>query len=112
MNKLEADWATVLELERRAGTVLRYVYEGIKLKLADRCWYTPDFLVFRLTEDGGFGIELHEVKGHWEEDARVKWKVAAAAWPEFSCWAIKKGRKRDGGRWQIEVYRGQEETDG
>ncbi len=73
MNKTEAAYAQKLELHKRAGEVLWYAFEGVTLKLADGCRYTPDFAV--MLADGV--IEMHEVKGYWTEDARAKIKVAA-----------------------------------
>jgi len=35
-------------------------------------------------------VEFHEVKGHWEDDALVKIKVAAQTFPEFSFRAFHK----------------------
>lgn len=77
MNKTEAAYEQVLMLRQRAGEVAWYRYEGIKLRLADRTFYTPDFFV--MLEDGT--LEVHEVKGFMEEDANVKIKVAASMYP-------------------------------
>jgi hypothetical protein len=60
------------------GEIQAYRFEPIKLRLADRTFYTPDFMVIRDDQ-----IEFHEVKGFWEDDARVKIKVAAEMFPEF-----------------------------
>lgn len=46
-------------------------------------------------------LELHEVKGHWEDDARVKIKVAARMHPWFRFRAVKAAR---GGRWEYEDF--------
>jgi len=83
MNKTEAAYEAHLALRKAAGEVQWYAYEGVKLRLADKTFYTPDFVVM-LADDV---IELHEVKGakgagYWcEEDAKIKVKVAAAAYP-------------------------------
>lgn len=77
MNRSERKYADLLELRRRAGELWRFDYQSIKLRLADDTWYTPDFIVY-LAEGT---IEFHEVKGYWREDARVKFKVAAATFP-------------------------------
>lgn len=55
----------------------------MRLRLAEKTFYTPDFMV--VFEDR---IELHETKGYFEEDARVKIKVAAAMYPEFKFVAV------------------------
>lgn len=74
-------------------------FEGITLKLADDTRYTPDFIV--QTVSGA--IELHEVKGFWRDDARVKIKVAAALYP-FRFIAVTSQSKKDGGGWKVEEF--------
>ena len=59
MNKTEEAYAGHLRLLMLAGEVLHYEFEPLKLRLADKTFYTPDFMVVR--RDGL--IELHEVKG-------------------------------------------------
>ena len=76
-NKLELAYLDHLEMRRCAGEVVEYSFESIKLKLAPNTFYEPDVLV--LLSDGT--LEIHEVKGHWEDDARVKIKVAAELFP-------------------------------
>ena len=73
MNSWEQKHADWLKLEQYAGRVKSFAYESVKLRLANRTWYTPDFIVVK--PDGG--LEFHEVKGFWRDDARVKIKVAA-----------------------------------
>ncbi len=89
MNKLEAKYAAHLELRRRAGEIVYFAFESIKLKLADKTYLTPDFMV-QLADNT---LESHEVKGHWEDDARVKSKLAAKHHPfRFICVTEEKGR--------------------
>lgn len=95
MNKTEAAYAAYLEMLKRAGEVADYRFEAVKLRLADKTFYTPDFVV--LAPDGV--LEMHEVKGFWEEDARVKIKVAAAQFP-FKFVAIRKTKNG----WDREVF--------
>jgi hypothetical protein len=99
MNKLEAEYQQHLELRRTAGEILWYAYEKIKLKLADNTFYTPDFVVMAADDV----LEFHEVKGFWEDDARVKIKVANEQFP-FRFLAIKKASKKDGGGWVYEIF--------
>ena len=99
MNKTEAGYGQQLELLKRAGEVLWYRFEGIKLRLADNTFYTPDFAVM-LTNGQ---MELHEVKGYWEDDARVKIKVAADLYP-FRFVGIKVKAKKDGGGYAVEEF--------
>jgi hypothetical protein len=88
MNKTEQRYAEHLFLLQRDGAIKWYKFEGIKLKLAPKTFYMPDFAVIR--NDGA--LEFHEVKGHWEDDAKVKIKVAAELFPCFRFFAIKPGR--------------------
>lgn len=76
MNKLEGRYAQHLELRRTAGEIRYYLFEAVKLRLAAATFWTPDFVV-AMPDGAAYPIELHEVKGHWEDDARVKIKVAA-----------------------------------
>ena len=68
--------------------VLMVGFERIKLKLADKTFYTPDFYV--LKKDGQ--LEMHEVKGFMRDDAAVKLKVAAAQFPFIKFFLIKKDK--------------------
>jgi len=89
MNKTEARYAQQLEALRAGGTVLWFAYEAFKLRLAKSTFYTPDFAVMLASGT----LECHEVKGgHWEDDARVKIKVAAAMFPfRFHAFQWRKG---------------------
>ena len=82
-----------------AGEVLWYRFEGLKLRLADNTFYTPDFAVML---SNGL-IELHEVKGFWQDDARAKIKIAADMYP-FRFLAVKVKPKKDGGGWEWEEF--------
>lgn len=99
MNKTEAGYGQHLELLKHAGEVLWYRFEGVKLRLADNTFYTPDFAVMAATGQ----MELHEVKGFWEDDARVKIKVAAEMYP-FKFLAVKVKTKKDGGGYAVENF--------
>jgi hypothetical protein len=78
MNRLETAYGQHLALRQKAGDVVWFAYEPIKLKLADKTFLTVDFFVMLSTGD----LEAHEVKGsHLEDDAAVKLKVAAALYP-------------------------------
>ena len=94
MNKTEAAYAEALELRKRVGYVAWYKFEGIKLRLADSTFLTIDFPV--LPKSGV--LEMHDCKGFWQDDARVKIKVAASIYP-FRFIAVKK----KGGGWAIET---------
>ena len=92
MNKLESEYAVHLEIQRRAGDILSYQFEAVKLRIAKTTFYTPDFLVMRSDNL----LVFHEVKGFWRDDARVKIKAAASLFP-FRFVAVKKKAKKDGG---------------
>lgn len=89
MNKLEQRYAAHLELERLAGVWLWWEFEPITLKLAHDTRYTPDFALL----DPGGHLVLHETKGFWRDDARVKIKVAARLFPFFRFTAVEWQRK-------------------
>ena len=99
MNKTEQAYADYLEINRVCGDVAWYKFEGVKLRLADNTFYSPDFAV--MMSDGR--MQMHEVKGFWQDDARVKIKVAADLYP-FEFIAIKAKAKKDGGGWEKEVF--------
>lgn len=99
MNRTEEAYAAHLERLRLAGDVEWYRFEGVKLRLADKTFYTPDFAVMA---GDGF-MEMHEVKGFWTDDARVKIKVAADQYP-FRFIAFKAIPKSRGGGWGREEF--------
>ncbi|MBI0129987.1 MULTISPECIES: DUF1064 domain-containing protein [Snodgrassella] len=89
----------VLKPAMQDGSVSWYRFEGVKLRLADNTFYTPDYCVMR--SDGT--MEMHEVKGFWQDDARVKIKVAADMYP-LKFIAVKRQAKKNGGGWSIEEF--------
>ena len=99
MNKTEAAYDAHLWALRHAGEVIWHKFEAIKLRLADKTFYTCDFAV--LPASGV--LEMHEVKGHWEDDARVKIKVAASTYP-FRFIAVSARAKKNGGGWEREEF--------
>lgn len=99
MNKTEAAYAEHLERIKASGVIVWYRFEGLKLRLADNTFYTPDFAVM----DKSGVIQCHEVKGFWQDDARVKIKVAAEMYP-FEFIAIQAIPKSKGGGWKVEQF--------
>ena len=97
MNKLEAAYAVELEILKRSGEIMDWRFEALKLRLGERCWYTPDFLV--LLHDGQ--VELHEVKGFWRDDARVKIQAAASQYPCLLFRSVERPRGRHGVAWDV-----------
>ena len=98
MNKTEAAYAA--HLERIRGTVVAWFkFEGVKLRLANNTFYSPDFAVMLMNGH----MEMHEVKGFWRDDARAKIKIAADLYP-FRFIALTARSKRDGGGWAVEEF--------
>lgn len=91
MNKTEAEFALMLEAQKRAGEILRYEFEGITLRWAG-VRYTPDFIVFwRDISDSGVwteGIRLIEIKGAFTggkfERAVERFRHARTYWGMFA----------------------------
>lgn len=78
MNKTEAAYSRHLEALKFSGEVLDFWFEEMKFKVgAPACWYTPDFVV--QLKSGA--LEIHEIKGHFEDDALVKTKAVALRYP-------------------------------
>lgn len=102
LNKTEEAYRAHLDKRRQLGEVLWYRFEPFRLTLAPKTYYRSDFLV----QLASGHLEVHEVKGFWTDDARVKIKVAAAMLPIFKFIAV---RKVDGGKgkdpsWTMEEF--------
>lgn len=96
MNRLESQYAEHLEEQKNAGDILWYAYEPIRLRLANKTTYTPDFFV--MTKD--LELEVWEVKGGiWTAESRVKIKVAAELYP-FKFYGVQRKNKE----WKIEEF--------
>jgi len=85
MNGMEKRYAAYLETRRLCGEIAKWRFEAIKLKLARATFLNIDFMVTMLDNH----IELHETKGHMEDDAIVKLKIAAQMFPEFRIVVVK-----------------------
>lgn len=96
MNKTETAYAQHLERRKQAGEVLWFEFEPMNLRLAEKCFYRVDFMVLLL--DGS--LEAHEVKGYWNDEARVKTKVAAAKFP-FQFYGVQRDGKTG---WKFEKF--------
>lgn len=94
MNRLEAEYAQILEDRKRKGEIAEWMYDAISLRLARSTFYHPDFLV--MLPDGT--LEIHETKGFMRDDAAVKLKTAAALFPFLTFFLVTKPR---GGGWSI-----------
>lgn len=101
MNQTESAYEHHLRKRQLVGEIVWYRFEGLTLRLAERCSYTPDFVV--MCADGQ--IELHEVKGSraiFHDDARVKVKVTAELFPFRMIAAYPRDRVFSG--WDIEEF--------
>ena len=99
LNKTEQAYEALLKEWQHLGIVAWFKFEGMKLRLADNTFYTPDFAVMLANGQ----IEMHEVKGFWQDDARAKIKIAADMYP-FRFVAVRPKAKKDGGGWDKEVF--------
>jgi hypothetical protein len=100
MNKTEARYADVLACWKLAGEIADFRFEAVKLRLAEKCCFTPDFLM--IMPDGR--IRFHEVKGrkgagyYAKDDALVKIKAATALFPWWRFFIVWPG---DDQHWQM-----------
>jgi hypothetical protein len=99
MNKTELAYKLHLADRIVAGEVDWVKFEGLKFRLADNTFYTPDFAVMLSSGE----MEAHEVKGYWQEDAKVKIKVAASMFP-FRFVAVRAKTKKEGGGWEFTEF--------
>ena len=87
MNKVEAEYAMILEAMKRKGEILRYEFEGITLRFAN-VKYTPDFVVFYHSPSAPLQTKFLEVKGPFikgnRERAVERFRHAKTYWPEFT----------------------------
>lgn len=93
MNKWETAYSLELEEAKRRGEIAAWWFEAFKLRLADRTWYTPDFLLLHASGKMGF----IEIKGFAREDAMVKFKVAREQYQQFD-WAMLRKTKHG---WEV-----------
>ena len=78
MNKLEARYdREIIQPRIIAGEYQESWFEEWKFRIADKTWYTPDFVV--MLPDGT--LEIHECKGFMQDDANVKLKAVAEKFP-------------------------------
>lgn len=99
-NKTEQAFDHYLAMQKLAGEILWYKFSGIKLRLADNTFVTVDFFV--LTKDRE--IQAIDTKGSpriYMDDAKVKMKAAAEAYPIFRFRVAFPKAKKDGGGWDL-----------
>lgn len=98
MNKLETAFAAELKLRLRAAELEWWAFEPFRFRIGTGAHYTPDFAAL----DHEAHLTLYEVKGRWEEAARVRIKVAAHLYPMLRFVAVTRP-PREG--WQYEEIR-------
>lgn len=96
MNKTEQEYAAQLDVRKLANDIRWWGFECLKLKLADKCHFTPDFMVVLSSGE----IEFVDTKGHVEDDAAVKIKTAAVMFPMFHFVMERKVK----GKWHRRVF--------
>lgn len=99
MNGLERRYSVHLEFRRLQGEVMWWKFHALKLRLANDTFYETDF--FLMLPDGL--MEVHETKGWWRDDARVKIKVAASMYP-FKFVGVTERSKAEGRGWEYEMF--------
>ena len=95
MNKTEYEYSEYLKRLQMLGEIAWYKFEGIKFRLADNTFLTPDFIIMLPNGE----IHIKEVKGFLTDDANVKNKVCAAMYP-FRFFVVRKKPKKNGGGWE------------
>jgi len=101
-NKTEAAYETYLEQQKQSGEILWYKFEGMKFRLADNCFFSPDFNVLLANGE----MEMHEVKGAkaiFACDAKAKTKIASEMYP-FRFIVAFPIPKKNGGGWEIKEF--------
>lgn len=88
-NKGETRYAEYLELRKRAGDIIDYKVKPMSIRLAPRTFFEVDFLVI---DKEGF-LEIHDYKGHMEDDALVKLKVLADQYWFLRVFVVKEPRR-------------------
>jgi hypothetical protein len=106
MNKTEFEYSWELEARKRSGEIRWWAYEAINLRLTGRTYYRPDFAVVTQHQDptGAWRetFQFHEVKGYAaKDDALVKFKVAAEAFPFAEFFMYRKRPQKEGGGWEL-----------
>jgi len=107
MLKMEARYADYLEIMKRCEKIRAWWWNPGSIRLSDpdpttgrADYYRPDFLVWH--KDGT--LEYVEIKGHLEDDARTKFKVAQTRYP---CYRFKMLHPQNGG-YKVVMGQGEE----
>ena len=105
MTRPEREYELMLEAQKRAGEILEYLFEGMRLKwgvdpdTGEAMWYKPDFVVSWKPKApfSPLCMKLIEVKGPWINPRdMVRFKGCRAAWPQFT---FEMWQRDKDGRW-------------
>lgn len=96
-SKWDANFASKLEMEQKAGLIKAWVYERHTFKMAHRQYHRSDFLIWHLDNS----IEIAQVKGyHKNLRAAMKGLKWAAQLNPWFVWTVKRWT---GGEWRSEL---------
>ncbi len=98
MNQTESAYADTLQALKLTGEIIDWKFEGVKFRLADLCFYTPDFAVFYA--DGVMEFVDAKGGGPMDDKSIVKAKVAAEQFPFFRFVIEQRLPKKLGGGWK------------
>ena len=108
LNKTEQAFFDYLKSREDPG-VLRTVLppQSVTLRIANGCRYTPDFVVayHHSTDIPSVDLVAYEVKGFMRDDAAVKIKVAATAFPWITFHLVTKLPGGGAAGWSISEVR-------
>lgn len=72
----EEEYFSILQQQLGCGDIQAFWYHPFTLRLHAGISYTPDFMV-----QSGPQTLIDEVKGHWREKDRLRYKLAVATFP-------------------------------
>lgn len=97
LNRTEAEFLEYLQ-SRYSCPRDAFGVQNVTLEIANGCRYTPDFSAFGILTEPTFW----ETKGFMRDDAAVKIKVAARAFPACRFYLVTKRAKKLGGGWDVQ----------
>jgi hypothetical protein len=92
-SRTEQRYALLLEQWQHDEMLVRWRYEALRLTLAPRTTLTVDFYLIFPEGVGDGRPQLHETKGWIREDSWIKLKQAAALYPEFRFFMVRRHKE-------------------
>lgn len=83
-SKAEAEHFVLLNCWRKNGGI-RLLLRQVPFRLPGGVVYRADFLI----QYADMRLEVREVKGHWTEAARIKWRQAKELYPHVNFVAVR-----------------------